>query len=195
MFPGFWKLLYFLRLPSQDGSLSLPLLSLFFIFYILSYLLLKSMGCLSGCLVSSASVQKLFCGICSAFRWSFDEFVAEKVVSPCYSSTILGPPPSIVLNKVFLVCFIWLSTICFGNRSHSGGTVPQNLKPRIMGYGEISNVIEATGRAFNSLYWLISWVGTIIALWEWIILLSQIVLWDNVESDLPILYQWFCVCI
>ena len=34
--------------------------SLFF-FYILSYFLSKRMGCLSGCLVSSASVQKLFC--------------------------------------------------------------------------------------------------------------------------------------
>ena len=39
-----------------------------FIFYILSYLLSKRMGCLSGCLVSSASVQKLFCGIFSVFK-------------------------------------------------------------------------------------------------------------------------------
>ena len=68
-----------------------------FIFYILSYLLLKIMGCISGCLVSSASVQKLFCGICSAFKWSFNEFVGEKVVSPSYSSTILGLPPSFFL--------------------------------------------------------------------------------------------------
>ena len=50
------------------------------------------MGCLSGCLMSSASIQKLYCGICSAFKCSFDEFVGEKVVSPSYSSTILGPP-------------------------------------------------------------------------------------------------------
>ena len=77
--------------PSQllpwDGSPSLTLLSLF-VFYIFSYLLLKGMGCLSGCLVSSASIQKLFCGICSAFKWSFDEFVEKKVVSPSYFSTI-----------------------------------------------------------------------------------------------------------
>ena len=53
-----------------------------FISYILSYLLSKTMGCLSGCLVSSASIQKLFCGICSAFKWSFHEFLGEKV-SPC----------------------------------------------------------------------------------------------------------------
>ena len=31
-----------------------------FIFYILSYLLSKTLGCLSGCLMSSASIQKLF---------------------------------------------------------------------------------------------------------------------------------------
>ena len=68
-----------------------------FIFYILSYLLSKKMGCLSGCLVSSASIQKLFCGICSAFKWSFNEFVGEKVVSPSFSSAILGPPPFMFL--------------------------------------------------------------------------------------------------
>ena len=38
------------------------------------------------------SIQKLFCGIYSAFKCSFDEFVREKVVSQSYSSAILGPP-------------------------------------------------------------------------------------------------------
>ena len=55
------------------------------------------MGCLSGCLVSSASIQKLFCGSHSAFKWSLDEFVGEKVVSLSYSSTILGPPSKVHL--------------------------------------------------------------------------------------------------
>ena len=64
----------------------------FFSFYIFSYLLLKTMGCFSGCLMSSASIQKLFCGIYSVFKCSFDEFVGEKVVSLSYSSTILGLP-------------------------------------------------------------------------------------------------------
>ena len=96
----------FLRFPSWGGSPSLPLLSLF-IFYILSYLLLKTMGCLSGCLMSSASIQKLYCGICSAFKCSLDEFVGEKVVSPSYSSTILGPPSHhLFKNTVF--SFSWL---------------------------------------------------------------------------------------
>ena len=39
-----------------------------FVFYILSYLLLKRLGCLFGCLVFSANVEKLFCGSCSAFK-------------------------------------------------------------------------------------------------------------------------------
>ena len=78
----------------SPGRVSIPnsFVSLF-VFYILSYLLSKRMGCLSGCLVSSASIQKLFCGSCSAFKWSFDQFWGEKVVSLSYSSTILGPPP------------------------------------------------------------------------------------------------------
>ena len=57
------------------------------------------MGCFSGCLISSASIQKLFCGIYSAFKYSFDEFVGEKVFSPSYSSAILAPPP--VLTSIY----------------------------------------------------------------------------------------------
>ena len=83
----------FLRLPSWDGAPSLPLLSLFLVFYLFSYLLSKTMGCFSGCLMSSAGIQKLFCGVYSVFKCSFDEFVGEKVVSPSNSSAILGPPP------------------------------------------------------------------------------------------------------
>ena len=53
VFPGVWKLLSFLRLPSRDVTPSLPLLSLFFVFCVFSYLLLKTVGCFSGCLMSS----------------------------------------------------------------------------------------------------------------------------------------------
>ena len=97
MFPGVWKPL-FLRVSSQDripfpGRSSLPTSFVsFFILYIFSYLFLKPMICFAGCLMSSASIQKLFCGIYSALKCSFDEFLREKVVSPSYSSTILGPP-------------------------------------------------------------------------------------------------------
>ena len=53
----------------SPGRVSIPnsFVSLF-IFYILSYLLSKTMGCLSGCPMSSTSVLKLFCGICSVFK-------------------------------------------------------------------------------------------------------------------------------
>ena len=105
VFPGVWKPL-FLRHPSWDVALSLPLLSLFlsFIFFFL-YLLLKTMGCLSRCLMSSVSIQKLFFGICSAFKCSFNEFVGEKVVSPFYSSAILGPRLSYIPFKHYLWFF------------------------------------------------------------------------------------------
>ena len=47
---------------------------------------MKTIGCFSGCLMSPASIQKLFCEIYSVFKCSFDGFVGEKVVSPSYSS-------------------------------------------------------------------------------------------------------------
>ena len=50
----------------------------------------EELGCFSGCLMSSAGIQKLFCGIYLAFKCSFDEFVGEKVVSLSYSFTIFG---------------------------------------------------------------------------------------------------------
>ena len=72
--------------PGQISILS-SFVSLFIV-YILSYLLLKTMVCFSGCLMTSASDQKLFCEVFSAFNCSFNEFVGEKVVSPSYSSAI-----------------------------------------------------------------------------------------------------------
>ena len=57
-----------------------------------SDLFLKTMVCFSGCLMSSASLQKLFCEVCSALKCSFEEFVREKVVIPSYSSAIFTVP-------------------------------------------------------------------------------------------------------
>ena len=69
-----------------------------FVFYILSYLLLKRMGCLSGCLVSSTSIQKGFFGSYSALKWSFDEFVGEKVVSHPIPPPSWDPPRWLLLS-------------------------------------------------------------------------------------------------
>ena len=97
VFPGVWKLLSFKTPFPGQSSIPTSFVSLF-VFYIFSYLLLKTIGCFSGFLMSSASIQK-FCGIYSSFKCSFDEFVGEKVVSPSYSSTILGPPPHYMILK------------------------------------------------------------------------------------------------
>ena len=94
-----WCLETSLKIPFPGRS-SLPTSFVsFFVFYIFSYLFLKTMICFSGYLMSSASIQKLFCGIYWAFKCSFDEFVGEKVVSLSYSSTILRPPPLLVLKE------------------------------------------------------------------------------------------------
>ena len=103
----------FLRLPSWDATPSLPLLSVFLFCFVLffcllyfSYLLLKTMGCFSGYLISSASIQKLFCGICSVFKCYFDEFVGEKVVSLSYASAILGLPWTCLLEIIPMHLFM-----------------------------------------------------------------------------------------
>ena len=54
-FPGAWKLLLLHKSHPGMGLIPNSFVSLF-VFYILSYLLSKRMGCLSGCLVSSASI-------------------------------------------------------------------------------------------------------------------------------------------
>ena len=78
----------FFKTPFPGTELRPYLLCLSFCLLYFSYLLLKTMGCFSGCLMSSAGIQKLFCGIFSAFKCSSDEFVGEKAVSPSYSSSI-----------------------------------------------------------------------------------------------------------
>ena len=94
LWEGFLLFGKFSFMTPSSGWVSVPNSFVFlFVFYILSYLLSKRMCCLSGCPVSSANLQKLFCGSCSAFKWAFDEVVGEKVVSLSYSCTILGLTP------------------------------------------------------------------------------------------------------
>ena len=96
VFPGVWKLFCFLRLPSQDGSPSLPLLHLFlsFIFCPTSF---RRQWLLFW-------VSDVLCQHSEVFLWnlvlkcSFNEFVGEKVVSSSYSSTILGLLPVLIFN-------------------------------------------------------------------------------------------------
>ena len=71
---------------------------------------LKRMGCLSGSLVSSTSVQKFF-GRCSLFKWPFDEFVGDKVFSLSYFFTILGPSPVQSWSKLKTENYFWICQI------------------------------------------------------------------------------------
>ena len=59
--------------------------------------------------MSSASDQKLFCEIGSAFNCSFDEFVGEEVVSPSYSSAI----HLFILRYIFFCRFNLDRIICY----------------------------------------------------------------------------------
>ena len=95
-----------------------------FIFYLLLYLLSKTMGCFPGRLMSSGSGQKLFCEVCSAFKCSFDELVGEKVVSPSHSSAILAPPLCHSYNAHF-VC------VCGGAHSQSCPTLCDPMDCRL----------------------------------------------------------------
>ena len=83
------------------------------------------MVCFSGCLMSSASLQKLFCGVCSALKCSFEEFVGEKVVFPSYSSAIFPSPLDSILKsrditlptKVCLVKAMVFPVVMYGYES------------------------------------------------------------------------------
>ena len=80
-------------------------LYLFCLFFCLLYFFLppfKDNGLLFWLPDVFCGIQKLFCGIYSAFKCSFDEFVWEKVVSLSYSSAILGLPPDISFLNVEL---------------------------------------------------------------------------------------------
>ena len=68
----------------------------------------KTMGCFSGCLMSAASDQKLFCKLCSPFCCSFNEFVEEKVITPFLFLCHLDSSP--------LGCWSYSSSIAFSRR-------------------------------------------------------------------------------
>ena len=72
--------------PPQDGSPSLTFVSLsFFSFIFCPISFWREWAAFLG---AWCPLPALFCGSCSTFKWTFDEFVGEKVV-PCPI-----PPPS-----------------------------------------------------------------------------------------------------
>ena len=95
--PIVWKVLFLHYSLPRIGSIPKSFISLF-ILYILFYLPLKTLGCLSAYLVSSASVKKLFCGCFSTFTWSFDELVGGENGLPILIFHHLGTTPSNFLH-------------------------------------------------------------------------------------------------
>ena len=91
VFPGIWKLLSFLRLPSQDLCPYLFCLSFSLLYFFLPPF--EDNGLLFWVSDVLCQHSELFGRIYSVFKCSSDEFVREKVVSPSYPSAILGPPP------------------------------------------------------------------------------------------------------
>ena len=90
-FPAVWKLLLLHDSLPRTGLIPNSLVTPCLLYFALPPL--EENGLPFWVLVSSASVQKLFCTSCLAFKWYFDEFMGERVVSASYSSAILGLPP------------------------------------------------------------------------------------------------------
>ena len=67
------------------------------------------MGCFSGCLMPSASDQKLFCEVWSAFKCSFDEFVGESGLPILFLRHLQDTTFYHFLSSEFLLIFVfWL---------------------------------------------------------------------------------------
>ena len=92
----------FLRLPSRNGAPSLLLLSLFlsFIFFLPPF---EDNGLLFWVPDVLCQHSEVVLWNFSVFKCSFDEFVGEKVVSPSYSSAILGLPQIDQVLKILKV--------------------------------------------------------------------------------------------
>ena len=91
VFPGVWKLLSFLILPSWDRSPSLPLLSLFLSFIFCPTSFRRQWAALLGAWCPLPAFRSCFVEFAQHsmfFRW----ICGEKVVFLFYSSAALGPP-------------------------------------------------------------------------------------------------------
>ena len=83
VFPGVWKLLLFED--SLLGQISIPTSFCLTSFW-------RKWAAFLGAWCPLPAFRSCFCGICSGFKCSFNEFVGEIVVSPTYSTAIIGLP-------------------------------------------------------------------------------------------------------
>ena len=121
-------------------------------FYLLYFVLtpFEEMDYLSGCLMSSGSIQKLFCGIYSAFKCSFDEFVGEKVVSLSYSSAILGPPTGRFFTNWAITEILKIHTFSSASVQFSHSVVSDSLRPHALQHTRLPCPSPTPGGCSNS---------------------------------------------
>ena len=98
---------------SSPGQVSIPKsFASVFVFYILSYLLWKRLCCFSGCLVSSTSIQNLFCRSFSTFKLSFHVFFLGESSLPVIFLCHIGTQNNMVLydsfNFLFFITYFYL---------------------------------------------------------------------------------------
>ena len=82
----------------------------FFVFYIFSYLLSKTMGCFSGCLMSSAAFRSCFVEFTQRLNVLLINLWERKLSPLLYSSAILGPPPGFDFAGLFSFFFFCVCT-------------------------------------------------------------------------------------
>ena len=92
VFPGVWKPFFKTPFLGMDLLPYLFCLSFYLLYFVLPPF--KDNGLPFWVPNVLCQHSEVVCGICSAVKCSFNEFVGEKVVSPTYSSAILGPLPS-----------------------------------------------------------------------------------------------------
>ena len=101
VFPGVWKLLSLLRLPSQDRAPSLPLSSLFlsFIFFPTSFR--RQWAAFLGVWCPLLAFTSCFVEFTQRLNVLLMNLWREKMVFPPYSSAILGqPPPCLIILEL-----------------------------------------------------------------------------------------------
>ena len=97
VFPGVWKLLSFLRLPSRDRAPSLPLLSLFFSFIFFPTSFWRQWAAFLGSWCPLPAFRSCFVEFTQRSNVLLMNLLREKLVSLSYSSATLGLPPKLLI--------------------------------------------------------------------------------------------------
>ena len=97
VFPGVWKLISFLRLPSQDRFSSLPLLPLFLSFKFFPNSFWRQWAAFLGAWCPLPAFRSCFVAFTQHSNVLLMNLLREKLVSLSYSSATLGLPPKLLI--------------------------------------------------------------------------------------------------